>query len=100
MGKLLATAIAETFQASPLHWRNPTSATPLDSSKVSDRTEANTWDTVSGLEEQQKRQFAKGLTPLMLPLSVSATDLKACWSYKLCKSSNCWPRKKTVWVLM
>ncbi|KAJ4960569.1 hypothetical protein NE237_020479 [Protea cynaroides] len=64
MGKLLCdttTAIAETFQASPplLPWRDPISAASLDISKASDLIEANTWDTVSGLEEQQKRYLQR-----------------------------------------
>ncbi|XP_043725030.1 uncharacterized protein LOC122671711 isoform X2 [Telopea speciosissima] len=63
MGKLLCdtTAIAETFQASPpqLPWRDPTSAVSFDTSKPSDLTEANTWDTVTGLEEQQKRYLRR-----------------------------------------
>ncbi|XP_042499023.1 uncharacterized protein LOC122077219 [Macadamia integrifolia] len=63
MGKLLCdtTAIAETFQASPplLPWKDPTSTASFDNSKDSELLEKNSWDTVSGLEDQQMRYLQR-----------------------------------------
>ncbi|KAF8399999.1 hypothetical protein HHK36_015872 [Tetracentron sinense] len=62
MGKLLcdSSTIAETFQASSpiLQWRDPTSAS-FDTIEAADLTDKTTWETVSGLEDQQKRYLQR-----------------------------------------
>ncbi|KAM1082883.1 hypothetical protein EV1_021195 [Malus domestica] len=69
MGKLLcdSTAVAETFQSpSPtVPWRDPPKASPLDEDTISavDLVEQSTddaaWDSVVGLEEQQRRHLQR-----------------------------------------
>lgn len=65
MGKLLcdSTTVAEAFPTSPpaLPWREPPKSSPtsVESVEAVDFSDETTWDTVLGLEEQQRRQLQK-----------------------------------------
>ncbi|KAI5351889.1 hypothetical protein L3X38_004780 [Prunus dulcis] len=69
MGKLLcdSTTVAETFQSSSptVPWRDPPKASPLDEDAISavdlvDQSTADVaWDSVVGLEEQQRRHLQR-----------------------------------------